>query len=300
MKKLLKYRPDLCFNIAEGHFGDGREAHVPSILEMLGIPYTGSRVLTMALSLDKPMTKRILTYHDLPTPDFQVFGREDEEVNEDLVGRRGDLKYAMIVKPTREGTGMGISADSIVRDVQSLREQIKKQLAQYRQPIMCERYVEGRDITVGLVGNLEETAARRLNDRTAPEVLPQGITFFPPLEVDTSAYDPSEAGLYTNKMKVELANDFHYICPAKLPADQTDYLHRLAGAVFRVMGCLDMARVDFRLDEKDHDRPYILEINPLPGLCPDYSDLPIEAYAAGWSYERLINTIVELAVKRQH
>src|SRR5512139_490733 len=91
---LRQVRPDICFNICEGHFGDSREAQVPAILEMLRIPYTGSRVLTLAMALDKPMTKRILWWHELPTPAFQEFDRDDEALNDDLV-------YPLFVKPSR-------------------------------------------------------------------------------------------------------------------------------------------------------------------------------------------------------
>ena len=295
---LRDFRPDLCFNIAEGHFGDGREAHGPSILEMLGIPYTGSRVLTLALTLDKPMTKRILHYHELPTPEFQVFGRPDDSINEDLVDSYGKLLFPLFVKPSREGTGMGVSTDSIVHNVTDLRKRIRSMLGRYNQPVLCERFVRGREITLGIVGNLRPTAPRRLSDRTAPRHLPEELTLFPPLEVDFEKYDISEEGLYSNRLKTELVHEFHYHCPAKLNSSQTDELNRLAAAVFRVMGCCDVARVDFRLDESDGDKPYILEINPLPGLNPDYSDLPIECYAVGWTYEKLVNTIVEKAVSR--
>ena len=109
VNNLEKYNPDICFNICEGHFGDGREAQVPAILEMMRIPYTGSKVMTLALTLDKPMTKRILYWHELPTPEFQVFEREDEPLND-------DLKFPLFVKPSREGTGMGVSGKSIVKD----------------------------------------------------------------------------------------------------------------------------------------------------------------------------------------
>ncbi len=113
-----QYKPDICFNICEGHYGDAREAQVPALLEMLRIPYTGSKVLTLALTLDKPMTKRVLAYHDLPTPPFQVFDRIDEPLSE-------DMKFPMFVKPSREGTGMGVSAKSIVHDTVELYEQVK-------------------------------------------------------------------------------------------------------------------------------------------------------------------------------
>ncbi len=295
--RLERYRPELCFNIAEGHFGDGREAQVPSVLEMLRLPYTGSRVLALALALDKPMTKRLLHYHDLPTPEFQVFAAAEEPVSGDLL--EGDhLRFPLFVKPSREGTGMGVSSASIVRSVPELRERVGEQLERYRQPVLCERFIEGRELTVGLVGNLLRPAARRLNDRTAPRHLPPELALFPPLEVDMSAYEPAEAGLYTNRVKVELVDRWRYFCPAPLEAEQERQLYRLAAAVFRVMGCLDVARVDFRLDAGQGGRPYVLEVNPLPGLNPVYSDLPVEAYAAGWTYERLINTMVELACRR--
>ena len=117
IENLNAFKPDLCFNIAEGHYGDGREAHIPSLLEMLRIPYTGSKVLTLALALDKPMTKRVLAYHGLPTPDFQVFERADDPIDDDLLDEREELRYPMFVKPSREGTGMGVSAESVVTTV---------------------------------------------------------------------------------------------------------------------------------------------------------------------------------------
>jgi len=284
-------RPDICFNICEGHFGDGREAQVPAILEMLRIPYTGSQVLTLALSLAKPMTKRVLTYHGLPTPAFQVFERVGEPLDP-------DLQFPLFVKPSREGTGMGVSAESIVQDEEQLRRQLELTFERYDEPALVERFIAGREVTVGLVGNLRSPVARRMpEDDEAPRIL-RGLHFFPPLEVNMAAYPAEEGGIYTSRMKTELAHDFHYHCPAPLRPEQVEDLNWLAAAVFRVTGCLDVARVDFRLDANDNERPYILEVNPLPGLNPGYSDLCIEAEAGGWSYEELINRILDLAVER--
>lgn len=284
-------KPDICFNISEGHFGDSREAQVPALLEMLRIPYTGSRVLTLALALDKPMTKRVLAYHGLPTPAFQVF----ERVNEPL---DPDMRFPLFVKPSREGTGMGVSAESIVRDESELRVQLERQLARYQQPILAERFIAGREVTVGIVGNLTAPVAKRVpEDEDAPRVQ-RGLTFFPPLEVNVAAYQAEEGGVYTNRMKTELAHDSYYICPAPLADDQVEQLQWLAAAVFRVTGCMDVARIDFRLDANEGEQPYILEVNPLPGLNPGYSDLCVEAQAAGWSYEELINRILNEAIKR--
>jgi D-alanine-D-alanine ligase len=130
------------------------------------------------------------------------------------------------------------------------------------------------------------------------DTLPTELTFLPPLEVDLGKYE-TEGGLYTNRMKVELADEYYYLIPAPITEEVKFQLNLLAANVFRVMGCKDVARVDFRLDEDNHDKPYILEVNPLPGLNPGYSDLCLEATAEGWTYEKLINTIVELAVARE-
>jgi D-alanine-D-alanine ligase len=288
---LPQVKPDICFNICEGHFGDGREAHVPALLEMLRIPYTGSQVLALALALDKPMTKRVLTYHSLPTPSFQVFERLTEPLDP-------QLDFPLFVKPSREGTGMGITAESIARDEVQLRTQLRRSFERYDQPALVERYIEGREVTVGTVGNLPSPVAWRVpDDEEAPRIL-KGLHFFPALEVDMAAYPVEEAGVYTSRIKVEMAHEFHYLCPAPLTDDQVDELNWLAAAVFRVTGCLDVARVDFRLDANDDDRPYILEVNPLPGLNPGYSDLCIEAAADGWSYDDLINEILNLAAER--
>lgn len=299
VRELRAYKPDLCFNIAESHFGDGRESQIPAILEMLRIPYTGSKVMTLALALDKPMTKRILYYHGLPTPEFQVFEQPDEPVDEDLLNEDGELRFPLFVKPSREGTSVGVSAESIVYTVAEMREQVRKQGERYNQPILVEHFIQGREITIGMVGNLKPSAARRINDRTAPNTLPDTLTFFPPLEINLDAYDDSEADLYTNRMKVEMAEDFHYFCPAPLDEATVFELNLLAAACFRVLGCKDVSRVDFRLDQAEGGRPYILEINPLPGLNPIYSDICVQAKAAGWRYERLVNTIVDLAARRQ-
>ncbi|MDD3829283.1 MAG: D-alanine--D-alanine ligase [Anaerolineae bacterium] len=291
LDNVRKLRPDICFNICEGHFGDGREAQVPAILEMLRIPYTGSQVLTLALALDKPMTKRVLTYHGLPTPAFQVLERVGEPLDP-------DLQFPLFVKPSREGTGMGVSAESIVQDEEQLRRQLELTFERYDEPALVERFIAGREVTVGLVGNLRSPVARRMpEDDEAPRIL-RGLHFFPPLEVDMAAYPAEEGGIYTSRMKTELAHDFHYHCPAPLPPEQVEELNWLAAAVFRVTGCLDVARVDFRLDASDNDRPYILEVNPLPGLNRGYSDLCIEAEAGGWTYDELINRILDLAVER--
>ncbi len=290
-EELPKFKPDICFNIAESHWGDSRESQVPALLEMLRIPYTGSRVLSLALALDKAMTKRILRFHELPTPPFQTFERVDEPLDD-------DMQFPMFVKPSREGTGMGVSAKSIVHNELELRRQLREITARYNQPALVEHYIDGREITVGVVGNLRTPVARRVpGDEDAPRIL-KGLHFLPPLEVDLARYPEEEAGLYTGRVKTELADDFYFLCPAALPEELLEDINWYAAAAFRVLDCRDVARVDFRLDRHDNDKPYILEINPLPGLNPRISDLVIEARAEGVSHAELINSILLYGASR--
>jgi D-alanine-D-alanine ligase len=285
-----QFKPDICFNICEGHFGDAREAQVPAILEMLRIPYTGSKVLTLALALDKPMTKRVLTYHDLPTPAFQVFERVDEPLS-------SDMHFPLFVKPSREGTGMGVTEKSIVHNEGELRERIADTLTRYQQPALVERYIEGREVTVGVVGNLTGVVARRLPENREARRIQAGLYFLPPMEVDLQPFTDSDV-VYSNRLKVDLADQLNYLCPAPLEDEMVDELNWLTAAVFRVSGALDVSRVDFRLDANDNLKPYVLEINPLPGLSPGISDLVIEAAADGIDHTGLVNLILETALKR--
>ena len=287
---LTAYQPDICFNLCEGHFGDAREAQVPALLEMMRIPYTGSRVLTLALTLDKPMTKRVLYWHDLPTPAFQNFERVDEPL-------QGDLKFPLFVKPSSEGTGMGVSAKSVVHNEEELREQLAITIGKYHQPALVETFIEGREVTVGILGNLVGPIARRLPEDPAAKRVKAGLNFLPPMEVDLQPYLGTDA-VYSNRLKVDLADQLNYLCPAPLDEVMVQQLNWLAAAVFRVTGCLDVARVDFRLDTNDHWKPYILEVNPLPGLSPGISDIVIEAQAQGMDHTELVNTILETALDR--
>jgi len=285
-----QFKPDICFNICESHFGDSREAQVPAILEKLQIPYTGSKVLCLSLALDKPMTKRVLTYHELPTPGFQSFERVDEPLDE-------KMQFPLFVKPSREGTGMGVSAKSIVNDEDELREQVGLMINRYHQPALVESFIEGREVTVGMVGNLVGPVARRLpHDEDLPR-MQAGLRFFPPMEVDLSPYLETDA-VYANRLKVALADQLTYLCPAPLDEEMVDELNWLAAAVFRVTGALDVARVDFRLDAHQNWKPYILEINPLPGLSPGISDIVIEAAAEGVEHVELVNMILDAALRR--
>lgn len=269
--KLARLKPDICFNMCEGHFGDAREAHIPAMLEMMGIPYTGSRVLTQALCLDKALTKRVLSTHGIPTPAFQVFRNARER-------RNPRLKFPLFVKPNREGSGMGVTPQSIVHNEAELRERVAYMTETYQQEALVERYIEGREITCGVVGNEN------------PHV-------FPILEIDLSTSPADQLGLYTNLIKHDIPESPTYRCPAPLDDATMMLIKRMTVEVFHAVGAHDVSRVDFRLDQHD-GRPYVLELNTIPGLTPGISDLVIVAAADGIDHTQLTNMIFDAAVKR--
>jgi D-alanine-D-alanine ligase len=278
--------PDICFNIAEGLRGDARESQVPALLEMLGIPYTGSRVLSHALSLDKAATKRVWRDVGLPTAPFQVFHRGDEPLDTQLA-------FPLFVKPVHEGTGMGINGHSIVHDEAALRWQVHWVIQTYRQPALVEGYLPGREFTVGLIGNTlapgDECRNGLYNER--------GFHLFPVLEVDANV--GAGQGLYNATSKSYVPGEDGaplYLCPADIPATLEAEMKRLAVAAFEAIGALDVGRVDFRLGADG--QAYLLEINTLPGLNPIVSDLCIIAQAEGMHYTDLINEILYLAAGR--
>ena len=192
---------------------------------------------------------------------------------------------------------MGISGKSVVHDERELRQQLEISLSKYKQPALVERFIKGREVTVGLVGNLIGPVAWRVPRNENARRVQAGLSFLPAMEVNL---DPSLTveGVYGNYLKTALADQLEYLCPAPLTEDQTDELNWLAAAVFRVTGCLDVSRIDFRLDIEDNLKPYILEINPLPGLMPKLSDIVIEAEADGIGHTELVNMILNAALKR--
>jgi D-alanine-D-alanine ligase len=265
---------DICFNQCEGYRGDSREAQIPALLEMLGVPYTGSKVLALALTLDKSMTKRVLMHHGLPTPPFQEFVTVDDPLDPRLAAH-----FPLFAKPNSEGTGMGIDDRSIARNEAELRERVVYLLEAYHEPVLVEKYVEGNDVTIGLVGNYPE------------------LHVFPISMIDNSLYEATGIHVYGSELKIDLGDKYQYQCPARIPGELANELRRLAIETMRVTNTLDFARVDFRLDKNDNNQPYILEINSLPGITP-ISDLTLMAEADGWSHARLVYSVLEAALKR--
>ncbi|MBL8058594.1 MAG: hypothetical protein JNK29_17955 [Anaerolineales bacterium] len=285
-RRLSAHPVDICFNTCEGFRGDSREAQVPALLEMMGVPYTASRVMALAITLDKAMTKRVLHYYGLPTPAFQEFFAADQPLEPRLAERLAAGR-PLFIKPNREGTGIGIHRDSLVRDEASLRARVAYMLKAYHESVLVEEYVEGRDVTCGLVGNLR------------PDGTPDDdLHFFPISEVDYSVYPPGTEPFYSYELKVDLADSYRNLCPAPLPDHIAAEVRRLTLETFRVCGCLDVARVDFRLDVNNHLQPMILEINALPGIT-SISDLTLCALAEGWTHYQLVQAVFNAAVKRQ-
>lgn len=281
-----EYNPDICFNIAEGLGGDAREAHVPALLELLGIPYTGSRVLTNAIALDKTLTKRIWRDRRLPVAPFQEFIVGDEPL-------RPELKFPLFVKPSREGTGMGVDEKAIVENEAELRERIKYVIGYYRQPALVETFLPGREFTVGQIGR----ADARLYGRHPEWYEADGFHRFPILELDsTRSITP---GVYSQAAKAKEVGEEGapgYVCPADVDPDLAKKLHNLALKAHTLLGAIDVSRVDIRLDAEG--QPRVIEINPLPGLTPGYSDLCLQAEAEGIAYNDLILEILYLGAGR--
>lgn len=331
--KLDKYKPDICFNTCEGHYGRSREAQIPAILDMLRIPYTGSGVMTLSIALDKAMTKRVLQFYSINTPAFQVFITGTEPTDPRLT-------FPLFAKPSLEGSGIGITDKSICRTPRELREQIRYLLRAYKQPVLVEEYIEGREITTGILGNLMPRGAwikerKRMEAAKAaaaqfagqanppPTEMEQpsehhggtlvttssngkhkpirdyyysGVRVLPPMEVDFSPLK-DVAPLYNSEIKANNPWGPRYICPAPIPAKLASQIGRLTVATFRALECYDFARVDFRIRASDN-RPFVIEINPLAGLTEGLSDLVLEADAVGISYAELINAILESALRR--
>jgi len=283
---LKEVKPDICFNIAEGLGGDAREAQVPALLEMLKIPYTGSRVLTNGISLDKTLTKRIWRDRRLPVAPFQEFNAADDPL-------RPELKYPLFVKPAREGTGMGVDMKAIIKNEKELRERVSYIVNTYQQPALVETFLPGREFTVGIMGRADSKRYSRHPEWYEKD----GFHRFPILELDMSRSVTPQVYSQASKSKdVGEEGAPGYICPAILEPELEKKLKYFALRAHQLLYALDISRTDIRLD--DEGNPRLLEINTLPGLTPDYSDLCLQAKAEGMRYEDLILEILYLGASR--
>ena len=278
-RRLAEARVDFLFNMAEGVAGPSREAHVPAIAEFLGVPYTASDPLTLAIALHKGRTKEILRQRAVPTPPFLLL-----ESFGDL-GRLDGVEYPLFLKPAWEGSSKGISAANRVESPRAAKARTEHQLAEYRQPVLAESYLPGEEFTVAVLGNHEDARCLPII-RYRFETLPHGALPIMGFEAKW-VWDTPDAGLEVLE------------CPADIAPELVERIQATALAAYRAIGCRDWARVDVRLDAEGV--PNVLEINPLPGIIPDpaaNSCFPRAAAAAGLSYAELIQTVVRIAWRR--
>jgi len=275
--RLREVRPDLVFNIAERLFGPNRESHIPSLCEILDIPYTGSDPLTLSICLDKSRAKEILSFHKIPNPEFWIVEPGERPSPE--------IKLPAIVKPLYEGSSKGIKDNSVVENREDLCSRISEVTAHYKQPVIVERFLPGTEFTVGVLGNAPRY-----------EVLPI-------VEIDHSLLPPGARPIYSYEAKwiwdtpdapLEI-----FKCPARISAGLKAKIEELVARTCRILRIKDWCRIDVRLDEAGE--PNILEVNPLPGILPkpeDNSCLPKAARTAGYAYNDLILRVVDEAVVR--
>ncbi|MDX9817656.1 MAG: D-alanine--D-alanine ligase [Desulfococcus multivorans] len=262
-------RWDLVFNIAEGLNGIGREAQVPAMLDLYGIPYTFSDPMVMSLTLHKGMTKHVIRDAGVPTSDFLV-----AESGADV--RRVGFLPPYFIKPVAEGTGKGVSPASIIRDRSALVQACEEMIQDFRQAVIIEPYLPGREFTVGILGT--GTVARILGT------------------MEVHLKDTAEPGVYSYVNKEECEARVVYRLVRALDDPVVAEAEDVALSAWRVLGCRDAGRIDIRCDAGG--RPLFIEVNPLAGIHPQHSDLPIICNQLGFSYRRLVQAIVESAVVR--
>ncbi|HEY1953406.1 MAG TPA: hypothetical protein VGG76_11440, partial [Gemmatimonadaceae bacterium] len=258
-----------------------REAHVPAICEFYGIPYTGSDPFTLTLCLDKARTKETLSFHGIPTPKFVLV-----EKLADLYHLADRLTLPLFVKPVHEGSSKGITDSSLCRDRDQLFRQTEFLLESYRQAVLVEEFLPGKEFTCAVLGNGADATVLPIVGMNF-ETLPKGA--LPIYSYDAKfVWDRPEKPLEI------------FECPARITAELQASIERVTLDAFRVLGCRDWARIDVRLDGLG--RPNILEVNPLPGILPDPAEnscLPKAARAAGIGYDELIQSCLRFAATRQ-
>lgn len=276
-ERLREVRPHLVFNIAERLSGPNRESHIPSICEILEIPYTGSDPLTLGICLDKSRAKEILSYHGVPNPAFWTV-ESASSIPEDIL-------LPAIIKPLYEGSSKGIRNNSVVKDWNELRTRIQEVISLYREPVIVERFLNGREFTVGVLGNYPQ------------------LEILPIVEIDHSLLPEGAMPIYSYEAKwiwdtpeqpLEI-----FKCPAQISSTLKCRIEDVVTRTCLVFRLKDWCRIDIRLDEKEE--PNILEVNPLPGILPnpeENSCLPKAARTAGYSYSALIHRVVDAAMER--
>jgi len=262
---------DFVFNIAEGRGNfRSREAQVPSILEMLDIQYSGSDPQTLAVCLDKPLAKKLLSVQGIRTPRWLVV---DKEASQCLLSL-DKFSFPVIIKPASEGSSKGIRQTSVAHSLYQAVNEITRLLEYYRQLVMVEEFVDGDEVTVGIIGNKPPKTVGIMR------ILPR---------------DKTEHFVYSVEVKRNYETLVDYECPARFSSGIINKIEETSLKVFKALGCRDFARIDFRV--AGDGTPYFIEINPLPGLGT-YSDLIIMAIKMGWTHQGLIGAVLDAALKR--
>jgi len=267
LKSLDTLDVDIVFNICEGMHGRNRESQVPMLLELKGIPFVGADALSLGLTLDKIITKKILKAHGIPTP-----GHVEIKDVQSLNGAR--YNFPLIVKPRFEGSSKGLNDNSLVKDKASLRRQSKWIIEKYDQPALAEEFISGEEFTIGIIGNED------------PKTLPV---------VQVEIEGKMDLGELFYTFNMIHSEDVRYVCPAPIPKKKQRLLQDLAIATYQATECRDFARVDIRVDA--NGAAYVLEINPLPSLSTE-DVFGIAADHLKISYNRIVLDILDAAIKR--
>jgi D-alanine-D-alanine ligase len=272
---LKEDKPDVIFNLVECVENEAiQEMNVAGVYELLKIPYTGAGPLGLGIALNKPLVKQLLTYHGILTPKFQVFKYTERVIP------REDMKYPFIVKPSREDASVGISDDSVVYTFNELKKRVKYIFQEFDQPALVEEYIEGRELNVALLGSKK------------PVVLPISEIDFSGLTKGMHKIVSYDAKWMHGTVAYEGTKG---VCPAKLPAETEAKMKDIALRCFRIVGCRDYARVDFRLNADGE--PYVLEVNPNPDISDD-AGFARSARTYGLTFAQTIGKIVESALER--
>jgi len=285
-EKLKETRPSIVFNIAEGFSGIGREAQIPSMLDMLQIPYTGSDPLTLATCLDKARTKEILSFYKIPNAKFFIAESLTKVQN---ISHNGfpKLNFPLIVKPICEGSSKGIYSSSFVKNEMELKNEVERILTEYNQAALVEEFLAGREFTVAVIGNGNEAEA------------------FPVVEINYDQFPDDFIPIYSYEAKWILDTKENplevFTCPAKIDSKLEAKIKTTALRAYNILRCKDWSRIDVRLDA--NNQPNIIEVNPLPGILPDPKEnscFPKAARSAGLNYNDMINKVLFVAAKRHN
>jgi D-alanine-D-alanine ligase len=271
LDNIRREKVDFVFNIAEGQGNyRSRESQVPSILEMLDIPYSGSDPLCLGICLDKELTKKMVAMEGVITPRWQMLTdfKELQSIDWNI------FKFPLMIKPAHEGSSKGVRLSSVVMNMKELETEAKRQFEGYHQEVMVEEFISGDEVTIGITGNEPAQVLAMMR------ILPRKKT---------------EHFVYSIEVKRDYLKLVDYECPPKLDAAVIKRLEDASLKIFGILGCRDFARIDFRIDS--NGTPYFLEINPLPGLG-NHSDLVIMAGMIGIPHKELIKRILDTAVKR--